>query len=146
VRVVVLFAVRREYRRALDDRAVVDPALGHRISPHGLAGLRFQRVLRAVRAAYEDQPRAIDRGGDGRRIDRVVRPASRLADPDRFSRPFIEGVKPMGAWTVVAPTFRNRADDDEIAFDDRGSGASAVRRPGAVFIGQRTVPHQFTVV
>src|SRR5205085_8525920 len=98
------------------------------------------------RSADKNQPGAIDRSGDGRRIDRIVRSASRLADPDRFSRPFIEGVKPVAARTIVAPTFRDCADDDEIAFDDRGSGAPAVRRPGAVLIGQRTVPQQFTVV
>src|SRR5262249_46927434 len=102
----------------IDDRTVVDPALGHRVIPHGLAGLRFQRVLSAVRAADKNQPSAIDRGADGRRIYRVVGPAPRLADPDGLSRPFIEGVKSVGARTVVAPTLGDGADDDEIAFDD----------------------------
>ncbi len=114
--------------------------------PHRLAGVRFDCRDRAICAADDNQARAVDRRDDGCRINSIERAASGRAGPNTFARPFVKSVEAVAAQRRIAPAVNDRADDNQIAFDDRRSGAPALRCPSPKLFRQRTAPEHFAVI
>src|ERR1041385_7196734 len=110
----------RENREVvMNDYAGVETAFADLDLPHWFARLRFDRVDKAVAATLDQQSRTVDIGNDGRRVRRIVRAATRRADPHRLAGLLVERHEAMRAASVLSPLEGDAADDYEIAIDDR---------------------------
>ena len=142
----VLVAVRQEHGVAADRDAGVDGALGGDVAPDLLAGLRLDRVDAAVAEPSDQQPQAVD-GGDesaARTRCRTGRPPG-FDDVDDFAGALVERDEAMRARRRRTPVGDRRADDDEIAVDDRRHRAATVRGERGELLAERAAPEQLAV-
>src|SRR4029078_4851946 len=117
-----------------------------RTSPNGLAGLDFHRGDGPIRAADDHHASAVYRRNDRRRINSVVRTASRRAGPDALAVQFIKGKKSMLSLSGVSPAVDDCADNYQIPFDDWRRGAAPVRGPRSELFGERAAPQHLAVI
>ena len=146
VGVEVLVAVRDDDGVAGDGDAGVDRALRGDVAPDLLAGLRLHRVDAAVAAAADEQPRAVDRGDHRRRVVRVVRPAAGAGDPDDVAGPLVERDEAVLPRRARAPARDRRADDHQVAVDERRHRPAAVRGEGGELLADRAIPQELAVL
>ena len=90
---------------ALDRDAGVDRALGRDEAPDLFARLRLDGVDAAVAEPGDEQPEAVDRGDQRRRIGRVVRAAARVGDVDDVARPLVERDEAVRAHRRARPSW-----------------------------------------
>jgi hypothetical protein len=138
----VLLAVRQIDGGAVDDDAREDGALAHLVAPDCLAGRGLERVDGAVAAPDDQQGGAVHRRHRRRRVVGVVVAGLGRGDPDRLAGLLVQGEVAVVSAGLVAPSRRERGDDDEVVDHDRRHRAAAVGRDGPELLGERTVPEE----
>ena len=131
---------------ARDRDAGVHGALGDDGAPDLFAGLRLERVDAAVAAAADEKAHAVDRRDERRRVVGVVGAAAGARDPDDVAGALVERDEAMLPRRAGAPARDRGADDHQVAVDERGGGAAAVRGEGRELLADRAIPHQLAVL
>src|SRR5262245_65443786 len=103
----------------LQDDPGIDPSFAHWISPDRLSGIDLHPISTSVATCRDQHSNAVDRRYDRSRIGRIKRPLTRCADPDAFSRAFVEGIIAMPEHKEDGGSIGDDADNYEVSVDDR---------------------------